>query len=369
MMDWPDAPVHASPSGRTALPSPPMGSPLTKHGRLRAKDGWRGDACSGVMAGLVPGLGLRGRVLVVDDDGGTVTAAIRESGAEPVAWFRRALDGHAATPWVPEGPFDAAAVRLPTTREAVEMLLHAAAGQVAPGGRIFLYGTNDEGIKSAIRPMERILDATETLETKRHSRVVASIRPENIPGLRPSLGDWERTFSVKLPEGAFAFRTYPGMFAHGHLDDATRLLIDALPKPKDHAHVLDFGCGAGVLGAILKRRTPSAEIDLLDVNALAIDAARRNAPDARPLLGNGWAAVDKARYDLVVSNPPIHSGVGEDFRVMQELITHAPSHLKKDGELWLVAQRTVPLRQMLEASFRSVAIAAETSQFIVWRAR
>ena len=346
-----------------------MGSPLTKRGRLRAKDGWRGDACSGVMAELLPGLGLRGRVLVVDDDGGMVIQAVRETGAETVPWFRRALDGHVAAPWAPEGPFDAAAIRLPTTREAVEMLLHAAAGHITPGGRIFLYGTNDEGIKSAIRPMEHLFGAVETLEAKRHSRIVVSTRPESIPGLRRSLADWEKIFSIELPEGTFAFRTYPGMFAHGRLDDATKLLIGAMPKPKESTKILDFGCGAGALGAVLKRRTPTAEIDLLDVNALAIEAARHNVPDARMVLGDGWPAVGKTRYELAVSNPPIHSGVGEDFRVVTELIAQAPAHLHEGGELWLVAQRTIPLREMLESAFRKVAIAAETSQFIVWRAR
>ena len=38
--------------------------------------------------------------------------------------------------------------------------------------------------------------------------------------------------------------------------------------------MLDFGCGAGVLGAALKRRYPDSQVTMLDVDAFAVASSR-----------------------------------------------------------------------------------------------
>ena len=339
-------------------------------GRLRVRDGWRGEACATVMAELVPTLSLTGRALVVDDDNDIVASALRGAGVTPMPWYRRALHGHVATPWPPPDTVDAATLRLPSSRDALDMLLHAAAARLAPGGRLFVYGTNDEGIRSTARWIEALFGASRTLDTRRHSRVVAAIRQPDIPDLRPALDDWRKPFTIDHRDGRFDFVSFPGVFAHGKLDSGTQLLLDAMPTPPANARVLDFGCGAGILSAVLRRRAPSAALDLVDVFAPAAAAARLNVPDARIFLGDGWTAVDPStRYDLILSNPPIHTGVGEDYRVLTALIEQSPDHLTPTGELWLVVQRTVPLHDLLAASFARVDEPSGNSQFRIWRAR
>ena len=339
-------------------------------GRLRVRDGWRGEACATVMAELVPTLSLSGRALVIDDDHDIVAAALRDAGVTPVMWYRRALDGHTATAWPSPNPVDIATIRLPSSRDALDMLLHAAAARLAPGGQLFVYGTNDEGIRSTARWIEAVFGATRTLDTRRHSRVLAATRPPDIPDLRPALDDWRTPFTIELPDGRFDFVSYPGVFAHGKLDAGTRVLLDAMPTPSPGARVLDFGCGAGIVAAVLHHRAPSTQLDLLDVLAHATAAARLNVPSARLFLGDAWTAIDpSSRYDLVLSNPPIHTGVGEDYRVLTSLIEHAPDRLTATGELWLVVQRTVPLRDVLANSFGSIDEPAGDSQFRIWCAR
>ena len=51
----------------------------------------------------------------------------------------------------------------------------------------------------------------------------------------------------------------------------------------DDARVLDYCCGSGVIGASLALRTPSAQIELLDNDAVAIAAAKRNVAGAHAL--------------------------------------------------------------------------------------
>ena len=336
-------------------------------GRLNARRGWRSEAASSVMAERIRELKLSGRALVVDDDAGTVTNALAAAGIETFEWHRRAVHGQLSMPWVPVGPFDNAAVRLPIGREALEMLLHAVASQLRPHGRVFVYGTNDEGIRSAARTIEGLFGNVATLDTRRHSRLLYAERPIEIAGLRRELSEWRLEVEVDLPGGPVRLVSYPGVFAHGKLDRGSQMLISILPPIPEGACVLDFGCGVGVIAAAVLQGSPRAHVDLLDVSALAIEAARENVPTGRYILGDGLRAVADSRYDFIISNPPIHTGKGEDFRVLSDLIEQSPGRLRKGGSILLVVQRTVPAQDLLRGAFDSVSRVSESPQFTVWR--
>ena len=68
--------------------------------------------------------------------------------------------------------------------------------------------------------------------------------------------------------------------------------------------VLDFGCGAGVLGATLKRRYPHSQLTLLDVDAFAVESSRltlaANGLEAEVIAGDGIdVAAVKSRFPLL----------------------------------------------------------------------
>lgn len=37
--------------------------------------------------------------------------------------------------------------------------------------------------------------------------------------------------------------------------------------------LLDFGCGAGVIGSVLAKRNPDLKVNMVDISALALDRA------------------------------------------------------------------------------------------------
>ena len=127
---------------------------------MGVRDDERYDLAAGVMAEVLPTLALRGRVLVVDDDGEVVVGAARKLGLEVVAWYRRALRGHAARAWVEGESFEAVVIRYPVSRDAFEMILHAVVPRLSVGGRVLVFGANDEGIKSAGTSLKTVLLAT-----------------------------------------------------------------------------------------------------------------------------------------------------------------------------------------------------------------
>jgi 16S rRNA (guanine1207-N2)-methyltransferase len=249
------------------------------------------------------------------------------------------------------------------------MALHAAVSRIRQGGSLWLYGSNDEGVRSAGTLLEGVLSEVRTVETRGHCRIWRGIRGVDSEDLRSDLSDWESRFTLELPGGAVQLLSYPGLFAHGHLDDGTRLLIGSLPRKLPGARVLDFGCGAGAIALALRQRFPEAELDLVDSDALAVEASRRNLPGVRVHLGDAWSALPgSARFDLIVSNPPFHRGKEEDFALMNRLIDGAAQRLRRRGELLVVAQRRLALGRWLGDRFAAVRVASESRGYRLWLA-
>jgi 16S rRNA (guanine1207-N2)-methyltransferase len=164
--------------------------------------------------------------------------------------------------------------------------------------------------------------------------------------------------------------TYPGLFARGELDAATALLVETLPRLSPGCRVLDFGCGSGILGAALAGRGDRFELDQLDADVLAVAAARENLPQARTWLGSSLDDIPVAApWDRVLSNPPIHESVVRSYRTLDQFAAGVGRRLQPDGEVWLVAQRQVPVTDLFAQTALRAQIAAERSGFRVWRAQ
>jgi release factor glutamine methyltransferase len=76
------------------------------------------------------------------------------------------------------------------------------------------------------------------------------------------------------------------------------------------ARVLDLGTGSGCLAVAIAANAPRARIVATDVSAAALEVARANATRLNLITrvdfvcGDLFEAVNRARFDLVVSNPP-----------------------------------------------------------------
>ena len=332
---------------------------------------------SGVVARYIEDEGLGGaeRVLVVDDDDGAIERAVLKAGASRVAWRRMALGGRSASPWPPEVEVDLAILRLPRDWASFEMHLHAVLGRLRRGGRLWVVGSNDEGIKSAVKRMSPLLGEVETAWIKARARILSGTVPEgSLPApasLRVALSDWREERVLELPGlGPTTLSSYPGLFAQGALDEGTALLLSHLPEIAPGQRVLDYGCGPGTIGRAVSLKQPAARIYGCDVDAVAVQAARENLPGAQILLGDGWGAVEMgARFDLILSNPPLHRGQAEDRAALEALIQQAPLRLIGHGRLVLVTWRTANAAALLRQSMGSAELLAEDRRFQVLSAR
>ncbi len=331
---------------------------------------WRERAASELAIRGLRSLSPAGkRALVYEERSAALDDALRASGATVERWNRRALGGRPAGVEPPPGPFDLVFLRLPRSKAELEMAAHMTAAVAVPEARLLLYGAKDEGIGSAPRRLDEVFPSATTLAVGGHCRVWSLQRGDPPTLLRPRLEDWALELDPGLPGLPDRWISYPGVFAHGGVDQGTLLLARALSAAPPAARVLDFGCGTGLLGALQRTDLPGSQVDLLDVDAVALAAARANVPDAQLVLGDGLAAVGDAEYDRIVTNPSIHDGKSETRAVVERLVRAAPHVLTKKGSLWMVLQKRFAPERLLAESFRDVDVRSDDPVFRVWEAR
>lgn len=161
----------------------------------------------------------------------------------------------------------------------------------------------------------------------------------------------------------------PGLFSWDRLDPGTALLLSVLPPLSGRG--ADLGCGVGVIARRVLTSLAVLHIDLIDHDARAVAAARRNVEDPRATIH--WADVRVApelkELDFVVTNPPFHDGGPEDRALGQAFLRRARDLLGKGGVLWLVANRHLPYEAVLAELFPTVTPRAQTGAFKVYEAR
>ena len=268
---------------------------------------------------------------------------------------------------VPEPGFASAVLFLPKSRELTDYLLQALAAHLA-GRELYLVGEKRGGVERAAKQLSAY-GKPRKLDSARHCQLW-QVTVDNVPAA-PDLHALAQRFELPLTDGPLQVLSLPGVFSHGRLDRGSALLLehlDGLPQ----GHLLDFGCGAGVLGAVLKRRYPQSQLTLLDVDAFAVESSRltlaANGLDAEVIAGDGIDAAPD-RLAAIVSNPPFHSGVQTDYQASEHLLRQAARHLDKGGELRLVANSFLKYPPLIEQHLGPCKTLSEGDGFRIYSAR
>lgn len=153
----------------------------------------------------------------------------------------------------------------------------------------------------------------------------------------PKVASRPRTIQLALPDRTIELDTDRGVFAHGHVDFGTDLLLRSLPLPP-RGELIDVGCGYGAIAVTVALRCPDARVWAVDVNRRALDLCARNAeragagnlvpvePDAVP---------DGIRFAAMYSNPPVRLGK----TALHELLLRWIGRLEAGATATLVVQR------------------------------
>lgn len=136
---------------------------------------------------------------------------------------------------------------------------------------------------------------------------------------------------------SFAFDVGHTLFSSFQVDEGTDLFLRTIEveAPK---RVLDIGCGVGIIGIVLARLFPTAQVLCADRDLLAVRYTRHNAvlnatPNVEAFGSVGFEHVPEEAFDLITSNIPAKVG---DEAIEREFILNPLAHLQPGGDYWFV---------------------------------
>jgi len=257
-------------------------------------------------------------------------------------------------------------LHLPREKDLLVMMLHALSSAMNSKARLWLVGENKAGIKSAGRYLQRFFGQVNKIDSARHCGLFEAKAPHPTDSF--SLETYATKWQIEYSNRALDIISLPGVFAHGRLDEGSRLLLEALEQLRPSGRILDFASGSGVIACALLSACPAAEVTLLDVSALAIEASRRtleeNALQAHLLPSDGLGQV-KGRHEWIVSNPPFHRGVHNELEIAAGFFARAGTFLSEKGKIVIVCNRHLPYAKWLRNYFGQVEPLRTDDRFTV----
>ncbi|GLQ35887.1 MFS transporter [Amylibacter marinus] len=257
---------------------------------------------------------------------------------------------------------DIAVVEITRFKPQTQALIARAIDHVAQGGLILVNGAKTDGIESHLKNLRKLLEI-DGVVSKAHGKAFWFTRT----GTENPVAQWQDTLiPSKNKDG---FMTQAGVFSANHIDPASRLLVDNLPKTLA-GRGADLGAGWGYLSTKILAQYPKIlGLDLVEADLNALDCARLNVTDTRASFH--WQDATEFKtppLDFVVMNPPFHNSRLADPEIGRAFIQRAAQLLKPKGQLWMVANRQLAYESTLEACFINSQILQETPQFKVIRA-
>ncbi len=309
-------------------------------------------------------------------------ANLARSGADPDAV--RLLSTRDAPP----ERIDVLVVRVPKSLALLEDQLHRLAPRLHAGTVVVGAGMVTEIHTSTLKLFERILGPTRTSLAVRKARLIfCSPDPALVqdppaaqsPATRAPAGSpWPHSYELPTGIGVVSGRTvtnHAGIFCAERLDIGTRFLLRHLPKTHGPRHVVDLGCGNGVVGTAAALDNPEAELTFVDESYQAVASAEatfraNTGPGGKAhfQVADGLSDFPAATADLVLNNPPFHTHQATTDGTAWRMFTGARTALRPGGELWVIGNRHLGYHVKLRRLFGNCETISSDPKFVILRA-
>lgn len=361
-----------------------------------ATDAEDADAGAG---GAGVGVDLSGRVVVVGDRWGALATALAPhrpvqitdsyltQRATHANLLRNGVDPDAvrllSARDTPPERIDVLLIRVPKSLSLLEDQLHRLASAVHPGTVVVGTGKVTEIHTSTLKLFEQILGPTRTSLAVKKARLIfcapaaeRACAPTSARS-RAVAGPWPISYTV--PEGAgtgsgLTVVNHAGIFCAERLDIGTRFFLRNLPERRGPEHVVDLGCGNGVVGTAVAVANPEARLTFTDESFSAVASAEatyaKNVGTDNPaefVVGDGLATVAAGSADLVLNNPPFHSHQATTDATAWRMFTGSRDVLRPGGELWVVGNRHLGYHTKLRRLFGNCDVMASDPKFVILR--
>ncbi|MCL2514729.1 MAG: class I SAM-dependent methyltransferase [Microbacteriaceae bacterium] len=330
-----------------------------------------GDESSG-GGGAAPGT-----VAVIGDGFGALTLGLLELGARDIRTHqdpllgeralsanaeRLGLSGFVSHGLTAELVEDAALVllRLPKSLDQLDEWAQLIAAHAAPDVVVLAGGMVKHMTLAQNEVLARHFGSVQAGLARQKARVVTASAPRASAAAPVT---WPRT--ARLDPPGLTVVAHGGVFAGAALDIGTRFLLEHLDDAAPQAAAaIDLGCGTGVLAAALAQARPAIRVHASDQSAAAVASARATmqanglADRVTVVRDDALGSLPEASAELILLNPPFHTGTTVTADVGIRLIADAARVLAPGGELRVVFNshlRYQPTLRRLVGATRQVA--------------
>ena len=255
-------------------------------------------------------------------------------------------------------------LRLPRSLDALDEIAALIAAHADPSVRVIAGGRIKHMGLTMNDVLARHFARVDVSHARQKSRLLTASAPQG--GSSPSRSHQRRQFHVDLDLWVVATG---GVFAGTSIDIGTRAMLEVLQSVPPFERAIDFGCGTGVLAASLARMRPGTHVLASDASAAAVASSvltmEANGLDVEVRREDALSGVDDASIDLVVLNPPFHTGAAVDSRISTRLFEAAARVLRPGGELWTVWNSHLGYKPTLRRIVGETREVTRTAKFTV----
>ena len=265
------------------------------------------------------------------------------------------------------GPYDLALIQLPKTLSLLEYQLLALRSHITTDTSVIAGGMVKHMTPAQTALFETVLGPSHTSLAQKKARLILSrLDPKLTPtALTPAC--------YTIPDSPLQLINHANVFSRERLDIGTRFLLQHFPDLTGARSILDLGCGNGALGIVAAWQHPQATLHFVDDSALALQSARESFAInnlANPVQFHHDDSLThfEGKVDAVLCNPPFHEGNRVHTDIARRMFRDAARHLNPNGSLYIVANRHLEYRPLLQRHFSHVQQLATNPKFVVVKA-
>ncbi|MDV7104750.1 methyltransferase [Vibrio sp. TH_r3] len=266
---------------------------------------------------------------------------------------------------------DLVLLKLPKNNRLLIWQLHQLRNQLTANCPVVGVNKAKEIHTSTLKLFTKYLGGTKTsLAWKKHRLVFSEPNSTEIASIDP-IKEWP-------VEGEnFFLKNHPNTYSGESLDLGARFMLRHLPGDDSYQHVIDLGCGNGVLSVKLSQLNPSAKLTCVDESYMALESAkinvtreRSNIENCQFIANNCLDGFTNDSADLVVCNPPFHQNNAITDHIAWQMFCDAKHVLWPNGKLIVIGNSHLGYDEKLSRLFgrSKVTQIARNNKFVILQA-
>lgn len=260
-------------------------------------------------------------------------------------------------------------IRIPKALALLEQQLRSLRNVVAPDTVIIAGAKARDVHTSTMQLFEKVLGPTRTSLAWKKARLIHCEVADIVPPAAPETTNWT------LDGTDWLIHNHANVFSRGSLDIGARLFLENLPHDLD-GHIVDLGCGNGVIGLAALVQNPQAQMSFVDESYMAVASSELNVEHNLPQeldrcqfeVNNSLAGIERESVQAVLCNPPFHQQHAITDHTAWQMFCDAKRCLQVGGELRIVGNRHLDYHQKLKRLFGNCTLVASNKKFVILKA-